>query len=115
MNPATYCWWYLGVQICSGGSPQHAPFYDPPYNPPPAVAALAPDACDFEHHPDRVTPPPAPQYRPLHAPPAPHAEEHTCHVVLERRPPETVYQAVEICALTPDKEAAIRRQMEGGQ
>lgn len=80
--------------------------------------------CDFQHqcyhmdptHPDKITPPPAPMY-PTTTPPVTihiptQSQGHLCHIVLERRLPDPLFQAVEICTVTPEKETTIRNQME---
>lgn len=82
----------------------------------------ATESCDFQHQcyhmdptdPNKITPPPAPMYPPVVVP---HpqvqiSQEHACHIVLMRHSPNEAFQAVEICTLTPEKEAMIRRQIQ---
>ena len=75
--------------------------------------------CDFEQqcyhgdlaHPDRVTPPPAPQYHaaPQFAPDQPSAP--VCHLATIREAPMLPARIVEICSIPPEQEQAIRNRM----
>ena len=75
------------------------------------------EICDFEHQcyhsdlaqPDRVTPPPVAQY-PRARLPTP-SQEPLCHLVTIREAPELPARIVEICALSPDQELAVRQGM----
>lgn len=60
-------------------------------------------------HPERVTPPPAPQY-PRARPPTP-SQERLCHLATIREAPQLPARIVEICVLSPDQELAVRQRM----
>jgi hypothetical protein len=75
--------------------------------------------CDFEQqcyhgdpaHPDRVTPPPAPQYdaAPRLAPDQPSSP--VCHLATIREAPMLPARIVEICTIPPAQEQAIRNRI----
>ena len=81
------------------------------------ASAHAQEMCDLQHqcyhddlaHPDRVTPPPAPQYRAPH--PVAVEPANLCHLMTIREAPMLPARIVEICTMTPEAEAAIRARM----